>query len=202
MSGVTGEGLPELLAELDRLGAQVPARPAYPATRMPVDRVFSLRGIGTVVTGTLWSGTLSAEDMVAVLPPARAGAPPTSREVRVRSVQVHDKEVDAATGGQRVALNLTGVARDDVDRGQWVVKDPAIEPTYLADARLTLLSDAPGPVPRVFRGPGGSRHRRDAGQGGAGRSGDSGARESPATPSSASRSRCSSIRATSSSSAR
>ncbi len=150
VSGVTGEGLPELLAELDRLGAQVPARPAYPATRMPVDRVFSLRGIGTVVTGTLWSGTLSAEDLVAVLPP-RPGGSADLDEVRVRSIQVHDKEVAVATGGQRVALNLTGVARADVDRGQWVVKDPAIAPTYLADARLTLLADAPGPVPRVFR---------------------------------------------------
>ena len=150
VSGVTGEGLPELVAELDRLGAQIPARPAYPATRLPVDRVFSLRGIGTVVTGTLWSGTLSAEDVVAILP-ARPGSSADLDEVRVRSIQVHDNEVAVATGGQRVALNLTGVARDDVDRGQWVVKDPAIEPTYLADARLTLLSDAPGPVPRVFR---------------------------------------------------
>ncbi len=64
---------------------------------------------------------------------------------------MHDHEVAEATGGQRVALNLTGVARQEVDRGQWVVKDPAIEPTYLADARLTLLADAPGNVPRVFR---------------------------------------------------
>ncbi len=64
---------------------------------------------------------------------------------------MHDHEVEAAVGGQRVALNLTGVARQEVDRGQWVVKDPAIEPTYLADGRLNLLDDAPGPVPRVFR---------------------------------------------------
>ncbi len=151
VSGVTGEGLPELLVELDRLGGEVPPRLSYPATRMPVDRVFSLRGIGTVVTGTLWSGTLTAEDNVAILP-ARGGRGSSAlREVRVRSVEVHDHEVEAATGGQRVALNLTGVARQEVDRGQWVVKDPAIEPAYLADARLTLLHDAPGPVPRVFR---------------------------------------------------
>jgi selenocysteine-specific elongation factor len=151
VSGVTGEGLPELLAELDRLGGEIPPRPSYPATRMPVDRVFSLRGIGTVITGTLWSGTLSAEDVVAILPPRGGKGSSGLREVRVRSVQVHDREVEAATGGQRVALNLTGVARQEVDRGQWVVKDPAIEPTYLADGRLTLLDDAPGPVPRVFR---------------------------------------------------
>ncbi len=71
--------------------------------------------------------------------------------MRVRSIQVHDREVAAAAGGQRVALNLTGIDRDEVDRGQWIVKDPAIEPTYLADVRLTLLSDAPGPLPRVSR---------------------------------------------------
>jgi selenocysteine-specific elongation factor len=151
VSGVTGEGFPELLAELDRLGNEVPPRLSYPATRMPVDRVFSLRGIGTVVTGTLWSGTLTAEDVVAILPPRGGRGSSGLREVRVRSVQVHDHEVEAATGGQRVALNLTGVSRQEVDRGQWVVKDPAIEPTYLVDARLTLLDDAPGPVPRVFR---------------------------------------------------
>ena len=151
VSGVTGDGLPELLATLDRLGAAVPPRPAYPATRMPVDRVFSLKGIGTVVTGTLWSGRLSAEDTVAILPPRTARGPAELRDVRVRSVQVHDREVAAAAGGQRVALNLTGVDRDEVDRGQWVVKDPVIEPTYLADVRLTLLPDAPGPVPRVSR---------------------------------------------------
>ncbi len=153
VSGVTGEGLPELLAGLDRLGEGVPPRPAYPATRMPVDRVFSLKGIGTVITGTLWSGSLSAEDSVAVLPPrsGHSGVVAGARDVRVRSVQVHDREVPRAEGGQRVALNLTGIDRDEVMRGQWVVKDPSIEPTYLADVRLTLLSDAGAPLPRVQR---------------------------------------------------
>jgi selenocysteine-specific elongation factor len=160
VSGVTGQGLPELLAALEEVGATVPPRGAYPATRMPVDRVFSLKGIGTVVTGTLWSGSLSAEDVVAILPAGGRGAAgrggrgragPAAREVRVRSVQVHDRDVPAAGGGQRVALNLTGVDRDEVGRGQWVVKDPVIEPTYLADVRLRLLSDAPAAVPRVFR---------------------------------------------------
>jgi len=152
VSGVTGEGLTELVAVLDRLGAQVPPRPAYPATRMPVDRVFSLKGIGTVITGTLWSGSLSSEDTVAILPPRPGRGSAQLRDVRVRSVQVHDREVAAAAGGQRVALNLTGVDRDEVDRGCWVVKDPAIEPTYLADVRVSLLSDAADPLPRVSRG--------------------------------------------------
>ncbi|OFW57020.1 MAG: selenocysteine-specific translation elongation factor, partial [Actinobacteria bacterium RBG_16_64_13] len=151
VSAVTGEGLPELLETLDRLGASVPPRPAYPATRMPVDRVFSLKGIGTVITGTLWSGMITPEDTVAILPSRAGRASAALRDVRVRSVQVHDREVPAAAGGQRVALNLTGIDRDQVDRGQWVVKDPVIEPTYLADVRLLLLSDAAGPLPRVSR---------------------------------------------------
>ncbi len=151
VSGVTGEGSAELVATLDRLGAAIPPRPAYPATRMPIDRVFSLKGIGTVVTGTLWSGSLSAEDTVAVLPPRTARGPAELREVRVRSVQVHDREVAAAVGGQRVALSLTGVDRDELDRGKWVVKDPVIEPTHLADVRMALLSEAAGPLPRVSR---------------------------------------------------
>ena len=150
VSGVTGEGLPELLTTLDRLGAAVPPRSAYPATRMPVDRVFSLKGVGTVITGTLWSGSLSGEDKVAILP-AFAARGSELRDIRVRSIEVHDREVAVATGGQRVALNLTGIDRDEISRGQWVVKDPSIEPTYLADVRLVLLPDVSAPLPRVSR---------------------------------------------------
>ncbi len=151
VSGTTGEGLPELLEALDSVGAKVPPRPAYPATRMPVDRVFSLKGIGTVVTGTLWSGRISAEDTVAILPPRNSRGFGDLLDVRVRSVEVHDHEVSAAQGGQRVALNLTGIEREAVSRGQWVVKEPVIEPTFLTDVRLFLLVDEATPFPRVSR---------------------------------------------------
>ncbi len=189
-------GVAELLPELDRLGAQAPPRPAYPATRMPVDRVFSSRGIGTVVTGTLWSGTLSAEDTVAVfrLAPGRFL---DLDEVRVQgTVQVHDHDVHVANGGQRVALDLTGVARRR--RGPRPVGgEPRHRPTYLVDARLTLLRGAPAPLPPGFPcrgGPGRPRPwsklcwpiRR------------AWRPESPASPSSGSRSRCWSTPATSS----
>jgi selenocysteine-specific elongation factor len=148
VSGVTGAGLPQLVEELDRLAALAPARRAYPATRMPVDRVFSLKGIGTVVTGTLWSGELRPEDTVSILPPLGSDA---LDAVRLRGVQVHDAGVMEARAGQRVALNLTGVDRGQVARGQWVVKDPAVEPTYLADVSLALLASAPEPLTRVSR---------------------------------------------------
>ncbi|MHB8867628.1 MAG: selenocysteine-specific translation elongation factor [Thermoleophilia bacterium] len=148
VSGVTGAGLDELRAALDELADRAPKRGAYPATRMPIDRVFSLKGIGTVVTGTLWSGELKPEETVAILPPVGATV---LDEVRVRSIQVHDHGVEAAEEGQRVALNLTGVDRQQLQRGQWVIKDPVVEPTYLADVSLLLLDDAPEALTRVSR---------------------------------------------------
>lgn len=153
VSGVTGQGLPELSATLDELADRAEGRGEYPATRMPVDRVFSLKGIGTVVTGTLWSGKLRTEDTVVILPSSRSGASgkEMGEEVRIRSIQVHDRSVDSAREGQRVALNLTGVDKKDVERGRWVVKDPVIVPTYLLDARVELLRDAAGPLERVSR---------------------------------------------------
>jgi selenocysteine-specific elongation factor len=148
VSGVTGEGLDRLREALDGLAARAPARSAYPATRLPIDRVFSLRGIGTVVTGTLWSGELKPEDTVSILP---ALGSDDLEEVRVRSIQVHDHAVVAAEEGQRVALNLTGVDRDRLERGMWVIQEPAVEPTYLADVSLQLLDDAPDALTRVSR---------------------------------------------------
>jgi selenocysteine-specific elongation factor len=96
-----------------------------------VDRSFTLRGIGTVVTGTLWSGSLQAGEAVRLLP--------AGREARIRSVQVHDQEVARAEAGQRVALNLGGVGWRQIARGD-VVCGPGcrLEPTYLLDAALTL----------------------------------------------------------------
>jgi len=148
VSGVTGEGLDDLRRVLDELADRAPTRTAYPATRMPIDRVFSLRGIGTVITGTLWSGELRPEDTVSILPPLGSDV---LADVRVRSIQVHDQQVEAAEEGQRVALNLTGVDRDRLQRGQWVVRDPAVEPTYMADVSLILLDDAPESLTRVSR---------------------------------------------------
>jgi selenocysteine-specific elongation factor len=148
VSGVTGEGLDRLLATLDELADRAPSRTAYPATRLPIDRVFSLKGIGTVVTGTLWSGQLRAEDTVSILPPLGSE---TLDVVRVRSIQVHDNTVEAAEEGQRAGLSLTGVDRQQLHRGQWVIKDPAVEPTYLADVSMALLADAAEPLTRVSR---------------------------------------------------
>jgi len=135
VAALRGEGLDELLAALDRAAAATPSRAveAGDAARLHVDRSFTLKGIGTVVTGTLWSGSIAAADQVDVLP---AGL-----RARVRSVQVHDEQVDRAAAGQRVALNLVGLRRDEVTRGDVVVRGNVLRAAFIVDARVALESD-------------------------------------------------------------
>jgi selenocysteine-specific elongation factor len=110
----TGQGLEELLSLLDEAAERARPRAGGPgALRLHVDRSFTIHGAGTVVTGTLWSGAAARGDEVVVLP--------AGRRARVRAVQVHDKPVERAAAGQRVALNLAGIDRDQVARGDVVV---------------------------------------------------------------------------------
>jgi len=132
VSGVTGAGLDELRTALDDVAAGVEPRRADFPTRFYVDRVFTLRGIGTVVTGTLWSGSIGEGD--------RLRLEPAGREVRVRSVQVHDTPVDRAEAGQRVAVNLPGVERSDVRRGDALVAPGAFPRSYRLEVALEELS--------------------------------------------------------------
>src|SRR5439155_10533399 len=126
VSAKTGQGLVELRAALAR--AAIEGDHADEPTRLYVDRVFSLRGIGTVATGTLWSGRIAAGDILR--------AEPGAREVRVRSVQVHDREVDVAEAGQRVAVALPGVERKDLARGGALIKLNAYDVSYRPDVEL------------------------------------------------------------------
>jgi len=137
VSAKTGAGLDELRAALARAAVQE-ERVAAPA-RLYVDRVFTLRGIGTVVTGTLWSGTVAAGDVLR--------AEPGGRDVRVRSVQVHDRQVDVAEAGQRVALALPGVDRNDLQRGDVLVERGVYHASYRLDVELKELAPIP---PRVL----------------------------------------------------
>src|SRR5207244_5399079 len=132
VSAVAGTGLDDLLAELDRAAASLPGRAgAGGEARLHVDRSFTLKGIGTVVTGTLWSGSIGTGDTVAILP--------RGLEARVRSVQVHDEPVERALAGQRVALNLAGVGWREVARGDVVVPPGAdLGGSYLLDAAISL----------------------------------------------------------------
>ena len=133
VSARTGAGLEELRAALDRAAALSPAREREPGapSRLHVDRVFSIRGAGTVVTGTLWSGAVAPGDELRMLP--------GGRRARVRSVQVHDEPVARAAAGQRVALNLAGLERTEVARGDLVAAPAAeVAPTHILDVALEL----------------------------------------------------------------
>jgi selenocysteine-specific elongation factor len=132
-SARTGAGVGEVAAALDRAAAHAPSRAAVPGDPvLHVDRSFSVKGIGTVVTGTLWSGVLRAGDALALLP--------GDRPVRVRGLQVHDAPVGAADAGQRVAVNLAGVRAPDVSRGDVLAAPGARAETTVLDAAL----DVPG----------------------------------------------------------
>jgi len=131
VSSKTGQGLEELAKTIDGLAEESAARPSDEPFRLPVDRVFTMSGAGTVITGTLWSGSISADDEVEILP-ARAMA-------RARSVQVHGAQVEAATAGQRVALNLAGVPKDQLRRGDVLQTPGYLAPSRLIDAELKLL---------------------------------------------------------------
>lgn len=135
VSARTREGIPELLAALERILGEVPPRPDRGRPRLPVDRVFSIAGFGTVVTGTLIDGSLRTGQEVEILP--------QGLKARIRGLQTHKRKVDVALPGSRVAVNLTGVNTDQVQRGDVVTSPGWLHPTLLADVRLKSLDDAP-----------------------------------------------------------
>ncbi len=135
VSARTGSGLPALVTALDALVARVPERPAAGPVRLPVDRSFTIQGFGTVATGTLWSGHLQTGDVLGLLP--------GGREVRVRGVQVHGEPVGEARAGSRVAVNLVGIEKHEIARGDTLVTPGAYTPTDRLDVRLRLLPGAP-----------------------------------------------------------
>jgi selenocysteine-specific elongation factor len=138
VSAKTGEGLPELRQTLARLAAEVPGRPTDQNARLPIDRVFTVKGFGTVVTGTLMAGKLAVDDRIEIFPRAL--------QAKVRGLQVHGHAVQTAQAGQRTAVNLQGVERAAVERGDVVAPPAALVPTLLADATLELLAEAPRPL--------------------------------------------------------
>jgi selenocysteine-specific elongation factor len=139
VSAKTGAGLDDLRAALAR-AAEAAERPErFAATRLWIDRAFSLRGIGTVVTGTLWSGSIAAGDLLRL--------EPKGRTVRVRSVQVHDQPVEEAQAGQRVAVNLPAIERGELRRG-----DALVEPGYYpVSYRLDVVLDELEPIPPAVK---------------------------------------------------
>ena len=132
-SAVTGAGTAELFAAMDAQLAGLALRPAGEPARLPVDRVFTVEGFGTVVTGTLWRGRIHTGDTLELQP---RGLP-----VRVRRVQVHGQTVEEARAGQRTAVALHGVEREQVERGDWLLAQASLRPSSILDVRYEALAD-------------------------------------------------------------
>lgn len=138
VSGKTGAGIEELTSALAACLAEQPPRPDLGRPRLPVDRVFTIAGFGTVVTGTLTDGSLSVGDEVDVLPAGLHG--------RVRGLQTHKQKEDRAVPGSRTAANISGIRLDQVQRGDVIAHPGDYKPTGRIDVQFRLLPDADLPV--------------------------------------------------------
>lgn len=134
VDSVTKNGIDTLIEEIDKLTDEVEEKDPLETPRLPVDRVFTISGFGTVVTGTLISGRLKLEDEVQIFPGSILG--------RVRNIQVHGEDSNEGLGGQRVAVNISGVKKSDLHRGDVVSLPNALESTMMLDVKLNLLKDS------------------------------------------------------------
>src|SRR5258708_1738849 len=137
----TGAGLDDLKREIARLAVDVPARDVEAIFRLPIDRVFVMKGFGAVITGTLIAGKIRKEEEVEIFPSRQRG--------RIRGVQVHGAASEAASAGQRTALNLAGVQTEELARGMTLVSPGEFEPTQRIAVQLSLLKDAKPPKNRA-----------------------------------------------------
>jgi selenocysteine-specific elongation factor len=138
VSAVTGEGMPDLLAALDDLLARAEPRPDLGRPRLPIDRVFTMTGFGTVVTGTLVDGSLKVGDEMEVAPGGQA--------VRIRGLQRHNRATGEVGPGSRVAANLSGVEKSDIARGDVLTRPRTMPEVRRVDARLRVLASAAAPL--------------------------------------------------------
>ena len=133
VSTTSGEGLTELRQALSKLGKQIPAAEIEKPFRLSVDRSFTLKGFGTVVTGTVLSGSLRQDEEVQQFP--------QQRSVRIRGLQAHSQTVSEVFAGQRAALNLAGITKEEIQRGDQLAKEESLLTSYMLNASLTLLED-------------------------------------------------------------
>ena len=135
VSSVTGQGIQELVGVLDGMVKEIPEREPSGFFRLPVDRVFTMKGFGTVVTGTTISGLIRTGDEITLYP--------KSLEARVRGIQVHNREVQEVSAGLRTAINLQGVEKEQIERGDVVATKDSLRPTRMVDVVLHHLKSAP-----------------------------------------------------------
>ena len=138
VSSKTKKGIDELVAELDRATEEVEAKDTEGHFRLPIDRVFSISGFGTVITGTVISGRIKEGDSVCIYPSMVEG--------KIRNIQVHDTDVEMAEAGQRCALNIAGVKKDQIDRGNVVSLSHMMEPSMIIDCKLYHIKSAEKPI--------------------------------------------------------
>ena len=138
VSAVTGEGLNQLRNEFAKLAKKIEHPEIEKPFRLYVDRSFTLKGFGTVVTGTVLTGSLSQDQEVVQYPQAR--------EIRIRGMQCHGIKVNEVQAGQRAALNLTGIAKEEVQRGNQLAMPESLLSGYMINASLSLLKDASTPL--------------------------------------------------------
>ncbi len=134
VSAVTGEGIPELMQAIEQVASTVTEKPLMGKARLPIDRVFTIAGFGTVVTGTLWSGQIKVGDTMELMP--------VQKSVKIRTLQVHNEKVDTAYAGQRVAVNLQGIEVSEIKRGYLLAESGYLTPSYRVDTRLRLLESS------------------------------------------------------------
>lgn len=140
VSSRTGAGVDELKKTLSRLAAKARERDENAVARLPIDRAFTIKGFGTVVTGTLIAGRIRAGDELEILPPISSSG---ARRSRARGLQVHGKSTQEALAGERVAVNLQGIDLAEVERGQTLAPAGRLRTSSMLDARLKLLDSAP-----------------------------------------------------------
>ncbi|MCB0131770.1 MAG: selenocysteine-specific translation elongation factor, partial [Caldilineaceae bacterium] len=138
VSAMTGDGLPQLRTALTNVLGRLSPRRNRARPRLPIDRIFSLSGFGTVVTGTLSDGHFTVGDAVEILP--------AGRDARIRGLQTHRKQIWQSEPGSRLAMNLTGVGTDEIRRGDVVVKPGTLRATTLIDVSFRLLTDVAKPL--------------------------------------------------------
>lgn len=131
VSSATGEGMDQLIKTVDKIAENIPEKSSSGLFRIPVDRVFTMKGFGTVITGTLASGKISVGDSVMIYP--------KKTNTKIRGIQVHNSPVESARAGMRTAINFQGLDLDEVNRGDVIALPDTLKPSYLVDASFTYL---------------------------------------------------------------
>ncbi|MBW2706211.1 MAG: selenocysteine-specific translation elongation factor [Deltaproteobacteria bacterium] len=138
VSSVTGDGIPELIGAINEIAGSIPQRPPSSLFRLPIDRVFTMKGFGTVITGTLVSGKISVGETIMVYP--------TGITSKVRGIQVHNLSAETAEAGQRTAINFQGLDKAAVKRGEVLSTPDALIASYMVDISFHYLASSKKPL--------------------------------------------------------